>query len=221
MKNFILFFFLLIYGTLSAQERYIEGIVTTYDSIAVIGADIQIKSTKMIVKTDTLGCFKTKVSSKDKLKIKAKGFTTQNIKIDENTKHIKINLILQPTEEAVKYAIGYGYIKDKEKLNAIRQLSNKNDFSDYNNIYDLIKDRFPEVDVDGNEIFVRQNNSLSTKESALIVIDGIIYEDNDRLEMLPLTEIKSINIIKDSGTAIYGYRGGNGVVVIETKKGNE
>ena len=34
-------------------------------------------------------------------------------------------------------------------------------------------------------------------------------------------EVKSIDVLKDGGAAIYGSRGANGVVIIETKKGGD
>ena len=42
---------------LFGQEKMIEGMVTTFDSIPLIGASIEVKSTKELVLTDTLGMF--------------------------------------------------------------------------------------------------------------------------------------------------------------------
>lgn len=205
-----------------AQERYVRGIITTFDSIAVIGADVKVKSSKQIVQTDTLGRFEVKVDGKDKLKISAKGFIPQNVKLNEKAKLVAVNLKLKPGEKAREYAIGYGYVKDSERLNALAQMTNDDvDFSQYTNMYDLIRGRFAGVQVQNNgDIIIRGQNSINLSSAALIIVDGI-QVDNSVMNTLVPAQVKSINVIKDGSAAIYGSRGANGVVLIETKKGND
>ncbi|WP_340114347.1 TonB-dependent receptor plug domain-containing protein [Maribellus mangrovi] len=205
-----------------AQDRLIQGLVTTFDSIPLIGAEVIVKSTKQVVPTDTLGRFSVLVDSKDRLKVTAKGFYTQNVKLEDKTKLVMINLKLKPTENAREYAIGYGYVKDAEKLNALAQLTrNDVDFSQYTNMYDLIRGRFAGVKVDANgDIIIRGQNSINLSSAALIVVDGV-PTDKAILEALSPTNVQSINIIKDGSSAIYGSRGANGVVIIETRKGGD
>jgi len=206
----------------NAQERLLQGMVTTFDSIPLIGAEIKVKSSKQVVMTDTLGRFRTYVEAEDKLKVTARGFYPQNVKLDEKIKLVLINLRLKPTPKAKEYAIGYGYVKDAEKLNALSQLTGDDvDFSQYSNMYDLIRGRFAGVVVQPNgDIVIRGVNSLNLSSAALIVIDGI-PSDNSVLESISPINVKSINVIKDGSSAIYGSRGANGVVVIETKKGDD
>src|SRR5690606_8395923 len=71
----------------------------------------------------------------------------------------------------------------------------------------------------GMNIIIRGANSLTQSNAPLYVIDGFPIEDPDNAAINP-EEIESINVLKDaSATAIYGSRGANGVVIIETKKG--
>ncbi|MHA8066620.1 TonB-dependent receptor plug domain-containing protein [Aquirufa sp. ROCK2-A2] len=57
--------------------------------------------------------------------------------------------------------------------------------------------------------------------SPLYVVDDVPVSANNINAINP-NDIESVNILKDaSATAIYGVRGGNGVVVIKTKKGGE
>lgn len=206
----------------NAQERVVQGIVTTFDSIPLIGADVQVASTKAVVKTDTLGRFSVQVNAKDKLKVTAKGFNPQRAKLDEKIKMVLVNLKLKPTESAREYAIGYGYVKDADKLNAVVQMTNKDvDFSHYNNLLELIRGRFGGVQVNPNgEIIIRGVNSINLSSSALIVVDGVVV-DNGMINNISPSNVKSINIIKDGSAAIYGSRGANGVVIIETKRGTD
>ncbi|HYQ58229.1 MAG TPA: TonB-dependent receptor plug domain-containing protein [Draconibacterium sp.] len=218
----ILFVFVSLVDSATAQKRLIKGVVTTFDSIALIGADVKVKSSKEIVKTDTLGEFEVMVQPKDKISISAKGFQKVNVKIEEKIKIVAVNLKLKPTEKAKEYAIGYGYVKDADRLNALAQLNSDDvDFSQYSNMYDLIRGRFAGVQVSNSgEIMIRGISSINLTNAALIIIDGM-QADNSVMNSLPPSQVKSINIIKDGGAAIYGARGANGVVIIETKKGNE
>ncbi len=205
-----------------AQERPVHGVVTTFDSIAVIGADVYVKSSKQTVKTDTLGRFIVQVLGEDRLKIKAKGFHNYNVKLEDKTKIVAVNMRLKPSPKAREYAIGYGYVADGEKLNSIAQMTNKDlDFSMYDNMYDLIQGRFAGVQVQNNgDIVIRGINSINLSSCALIVVDGVPV-DKSFLDMIPPVTVKSINVLKDSAAAIYGARGANGVIVIETRRGND
>ena len=205
----------------TAQDRTIQGIVTTFDSIPLIDAEVQNRSTKETVTTDSLGRFYIPATEGDKLKIKARGFYNEKAKIENKTRYVAVNLKLKPGEKNREYAIGYSKVSDRDKLNALAQLSDDDvDFSQYNNIYDLIKGRFAGVQVMNGEIIIRGINSINSSSAALIVVDGVPV-DGSALNSIPPVQVKSINVIKDGSSAIYGSRGGNGVVIIETKKGND
>ena len=221
IKLFMVFFTLVILKS-NAQDRIVHGIVTTFDSIPLVGAEIIVKSTKQVVKTDTLGKFSVGVVSNDKLKVKANGFNSANIKLKDNIKVVAVNLKLKPGEKGRAYAIGYGHVLDEEKLNAVSQLNKDDvDFSQYSSMHELIRGRFAGVQVQSNgDIVIRGINSLNASSAALIVVDGMPV-DKSILFSLPPIQVKSINIIKDGSSAIYGARGANGVVIIETRRGND
>ncbi len=68
-------------------------------------------------------------------------------------------------------------------------------------------------------IQIRGVSSLTQSTSPLYVIDGFPVENLDPTT-LNTEEIESMTILKDaSSTAIYGSRGANGVVLIQTKRG--
>jgi len=78
----------------------------------------------------------------------------------------------------------------------------------------------PGVRVSGNSISIRGGGA------PLVVIDDMPYTAGDGesvediLNMLDINDIAKIDVLKDiSNTAIYGSRGGNGVIVVYTKKG--
>lgn len=205
----------------TAQDKVIHGFVTTFDSIPLIGAAVKVKSSKQVVLTDTLGNFTAVCKTKDRLKVSANGFFTQSVKLKSPVKLVAVNLKIKPGEKGRSLAIGYGHVLDKEKLNAVASLNYTDTrFSQYQNMYDLIRGNFAGVEVVGTDIIIRGVNSFKGSSSALIVLDGVIA-DKEILNTISPIEVKSINILKDGGSAIYGSRGANGVVIIETKKGGE
>jgi TonB-dependent SusC/RagA subfamily outer membrane receptor len=97
---------------------------------------------------------------------------------------------------------------------------NEASFSRYSNIFEMIQGQFPGVEVRNQEIIIRGNDSFHLSSAALIVLDGVIVE-SDILQNLRPVEVKNISVIKDGSAAVYGSRGANGVVIIETRKGGD
>lgn len=213
----LLFLFTAING--QTQDKTIRGIVTTFDNIPLYDVEVLVKSSMQIVKTDSLGRFVVRCSFKDKLSFFAHGFYKQKVKLKKNTKFVAVNLNLKPGDKGKAYAIGYGHVLEEDRLSAITSLNDdRDDFSKYLDMYDLIKGRFSGVQVVGTEIRIRGKNTMGSSNAALIVVDGVV-RDESMLSIIPPITVKSIDIIKDGGSAIYGSRGANGVVLIETKKG--
>jgi TonB-dependent SusC/RagA subfamily outer membrane receptor len=67
-------------------------------------------------------------------------------------------------------------------------------------------------------MLIRGISSLNESTEPLYILDGMPYDGP--INMINPNDIESIKVLKNaSETAIYGIRGGNGVVVIETKTG--
>jgi TonB-dependent SusC/RagA subfamily outer membrane receptor len=202
---------------IQAQERVIHGIVNTLDSIPLIGVEIKVQSTKQIVLTDSLGRFSAACNKEDKLKLKANGFYTENVKVTEKARIVAINMKLKPGAKPQNYAIGYGYVSEQDKTTPGSKMNIKeSDYSKYNNVYEIIRTMGAQV-VNG-DIILRGDKSFQSSSAALIVVDGVIA-DYDYLRTLRPVDIKSIDILQDPASAVYGSRGANGVVQIETIKG--
>ena len=70
---------------------------------------------------------------------------------------------------------------------------------------------------DDSDIWIRGISTLTNRnEGPLILVDGIERSFND----LDPEDVESITVLKDAAsTAVYGVRGGNGVIIITTKPG--
>jgi len=209
-----------------AQDKTLVGKVTTFDSMPLIGVDVLVKSTKQTYKTDTLGRFQVFCNPEDKLEISANGFYPQKVKVDKEIRLILVNLKLKKGDNNMDLAgryvnVGYGYVDSKSLLNAVSSVNkNEIDFSIYTNMFDLVQGQFPGVSVEGNKIIVRGTKTIYGTESdaALLVVDGMIVSAQDFAVLSPL-DVQSVNVLKDGSSSIYGSRGANGVVLVDTKKG--
>jgi len=227
MKNIFFNAFLLIffftYSNISfSQERIISGYVSTLENIVVVNAEVKVLSNNVTVLTDSVGNFIVNCLPNDKIKISANGFYSQKIKVHKKTKELLINLKFKPREKDLDLAIGYGHIKEKDKSHAISAIRNddKYNFSKYSNMYELIDNSSTSVMVVNQEIFIRGSSSLKGSNAALILLNGQEIDASQLLDISPLN-VKSVDILTDSSTAIYGLRGANGVVSITTKRGEK
>lgn len=72
------------------------------------------------------------------------------------------------------------------------------------------------ITVQGNSIKIRGTNSIQSGTDPLILLDGMPYLPNN-INMIDPHMVQNITVLKDAdATAIYGSRGGNGVILITT-----
>lgn len=140
--------------------------------------------------------------------------------------------------------VGYGTVRRKDVTGSIVTLQSK-DFNQGINVApdQLIQGKTPGVMVINNTgqpggsttVRIRGNSSIRASNNPLFVLDGIALsgksarpggsggfgsDGGNPLDYLNPNDIASIDILKDaSATAIYGSRGANGVVIINTKRG--
>ena len=226
-KVYISFISTLVFSLLTfnavGQGKMLKGFVTTFDSIPLNNVEIIVSSSNLTVFTDSIGEFEFKCLPKDKIKVSAKGFSSKKIKIkieDEN-KILHVNLDIKSGSKNREIAVGYGHVKDDEKLSAMANLNNDDvDFSNFTNIYELIERTSVVVQIINKEIIIRGANSVNGTTPALIIIDGV--PSNGRaLDNLNPGNVKSINVLKGVAASVYGSRGAGGAVVIETKSGKD
>jgi len=72
---------------------------------------------------------------------------------------------------------------------------------------------------DNSNFFIRGVTTFGYRKEPLILIDNVEMTTSD-LARLQVDDIESFSILKDaSATALYGARGGNGVILVKTKEG--
>ena len=111
--------------------------------------------------------------------------------------------------------IGYG-LQDKDKsTTAVSKLNvKKNEAQTYSSVYDYLRGRVPGVMVtQDNRIIIRGIGTNSDATDPLILVDGVEMSD---LSGINPADVKSVDVIKDGSSAIYGMQGANGVIIIKT-----
>ena len=111
--------------------------------------------------------------------------------------------------------VGYG-VQDRDHVTT--SVSNvkveKREAMTYSNMYDYLRGRVPGVQVTSdNRIIIRGIGTNSDSFDPLILVDGVEITD---LSTIDPQYVKSVDVIKDGSSAIYGMQGANGVIIIKT-----
>lgn len=245
--NHLLLFLLFCAGSLAAfgQARKITGTVTDSTATPLPGVSISVKGAKASAVTDASGVFKITVSSsKDVLTISSLGFETKEVTVGSSdvitvslksaTAGLNDVVVTSLGISRKQKALGYGVSTVKAE-----QLTN----AGTPNFATALYGKAPGVQIaaapggatSAVNITVRGLNSITGKNQALIVMDGVPIHDgevtnnnywgdqrlrgNGLLDINP-EDVESITILKGaSAAALYGSDAVNGVVLITTKKG--
>lgn len=98
----------------------------------------------------------------------------------------------------------------------IRTGKKPKDYSQYQDMYQLIANEVSGATVSGTSIRLRGNaiNSFSAGQDPLILVDGTVVGS---LQHILPREVASVRIIRDENASIFGARGANGVIEIKMK----
>ncbi|WP_353140513.1 TonB-dependent receptor plug domain-containing protein [Pseudopedobacter sp.] len=209
------------------QKIYITGKITDESGIALPGVNIQVKGGGSKTISDQNGNYRIEVAQLGATLIYSYlGFATQEHKTTSAVRNIVMKEEAQNLESVV--VIGYGAVKKEDLTGSVSQV-NMTDLLEapVGSFDEALAGRVAGVQVSSSDgqpggvpdIVIRGAGSLTQSTTPLYVIDGFPIEDPDNAAINP-EEIESMNVLKDaSATAIYGSRGANGVIIIQTKKG--
>lgn len=138
----------------------------------------------------------------------------------------------KPKEEKIEEVVVLGYSKTITKKNSAVASNTVGDVFLENrpntNVLTSLQGSAPGVIMNGGSgspgsakfsLLIRGTSSVNGNTDALIVIDDVPSNASEYRNLNP-NDIESMTVLKDAAaTAIYGNRGGNGVVVIRTKRG--
>lgn len=192
---------------------------------ALIGASVLIKGTTTGTVTDIDGNFSLNAQNGSQtLVVSYTGYINQEVVIN-NQEELEIALSIDNQILNDVVVIGYGTVKKSDLTGAVGSVKAKELAQlPSSSVEQALQGRVAGVQVTpisgepgaGAIVRIRGVGTLNNA-SPIYVVDGIILDD---IKTLNVNDIESVEVLKDaSATAIYGSRGGNGVVMITTKKG--
>ncbi|MEJ7739359.1 MAG: TonB-dependent receptor [Chitinophagaceae bacterium] len=213
-------------GAHTAPAITVNGKLTSLNGEPLGGATIAEKGTENTTVTKEDGTFAIDVSKADAtLIVSYVGYETREIKINNQT-NLAIALVQTSNNLNDVVVVGYGTTKRRDLTGSVSSI-------DADKIKDMAVTRVDQAlmgklagvqvkAVSGEpgsapQIRIRGIGSISAGVNPLYVVDGFPMSS---IQTLNPNDIESIDVLKDaSATAIYGSRGSNGVVIINTKRG--
>lgn len=220
------------------QAITVQGtVLSAVDSTPLPSATVRLKGTPDGTLTDDNGQFKIKVEKGSILLVTSVGYTQQEVNVAQSP----LRIFLQPgsgkgaLDQVV--VIGYGSQRKQDVTGSVGIVDmgtvSKQPIVGAN---EALAGQIPGVQVNftngipggGPQVQIRGVGAIGAGSTPLYVVDGFPLSSggsgsvqiSNPLNDIPPGDIASISVLKDaSGTAIYGSRGANGVVIITTKQG--
>ena len=207
--------------------RTLKGrIVDAKSGETLIGVNIQILGTTTGTISDFDGGFQLVVKANSVIQFSYVGYKPIEIKAEEAVK----KTVFQMEEDAgvleEVVVVGYGTQKKVTSVGSITQADGNKLLrgGSVNSVTEALQGKLNGVVAinsggmpGGNDVsmYIRGKSTWGNTDP-LVLLDGIQSDIKD----VDMNEIESISVLKDaSATAVYGVRGGNGVILITTKRG--
>lgn len=178
--------------------------------------------------TNNQGVYEIKAAPASTLVFSYLGYTDQEVRVGTST---IVDVKMIPTAESLDevVVVGYGSQKKKDLTGGLTVVNKQTlEMVSSSNLMDRLVGQVAGLNIttsnaapgSNQSLLIRGQNSLSGSNSPLIILDGIPYSGS--LADLDPNLIDNMSVLKDaSSVAIYGSRGSNGVILIQTKRGSK
>lgn len=225
-----------------SQDRTISGTVRSEQGDALPGVNVIIKGTARGTTADSDGKYSLLATNGEILVFSFIGYAQQEISVGNQTiLNISLAEDLQSLSEVVITA--FGLEKEKKAITYSAQEVKGSDLTiaRETNVLNSLKGRVAGVHINSSSagptgssyIAIRGNSSLAGNNQPLFVVDGVPINNDysaslagrdygDGIKDINPDDIESITVLKGpNGSALYGSRGANGVILITSKKGSK
>ena len=204
------------------------------DSSVLQHATVQLKGdAKKTTKSDENGNFTIKVPASGTLVVSIVGFEPQEVAINGRG---TVNVLMVQANNTLNDVVvtGFGGTQKKARMvSSITTVDLKDLKGPTGNLTNALAGRVPGVisfqrsgepglGTDNSSFYIRGLSTFGTgKQDPLILIDGVESSNIDMARLQP-DDISDFSVLKDAAAAaVYGARGANGVVLINTKTGKD
>ena len=215
----------LLPGSAQSQST-VSGIVTDASGEGIAGVAVIVKGTTTGTSTDMKGAYTIRASKSDVLVFSFLGYKTQEVAVHNR---MEIDVRLESDAQLVDEVVVVGYGVQKKSLVTGAISSVKGSALETTGIMradDALAGKTAGVQVVSNsgqpgsdvQIYIRGIGTNGTA-TPIYIVDGMAVSG---IEYLNPNDIESIEVLKDAAaSAIYGARGGNGVVLITTRRSKD
>ncbi len=218
---FLLTFF--FSNVFSQDSRIVTGRIQTTTGQGIAGAVVKAMPSKTTVQTDSVGNFKITIAKGDQnVQVSSLGFLAQTYNLRNESNFF---LALQEDTKALTDVVvtAYGIKRETKKIGySVQELkgSELTKARDANPINSLAG-KIAGLTVGANaEMLGRPELVLRGSKDLLFVVDGVPV-NTDTWNISP-DDIESYTVLKGTNaSALYGFRGLNGAIVITTKRGSK
>lgn len=206
-------------------QQEVKGTVVDTDGNPLIGATVFVDG-KAVMTTDLDGHFSlTSVSPNSRIKVSYIGYEEQQFQLGQQ-KSIVVTMDEDRKSIDEVVVVGYNTMKKSDLTGSVSSVSSeKLNAKGAPSVLGNLQGSVAGVNItktsgragDNFNIEIRGKNSISSNQSPLYVVDGVICSS---IDFLNPQDIERIDVLKDaSSTAIYGSRATAGVVMVTTKSG--
>lgn len=219
------------YGQASVKGIPITGSVLDEDGNPLVGVVILLKDSDKGTVTDANGEYTLEVPSESSVLVFSMlGYVTQEIVIGERRVR---TVILKEEQKKIEdiVIVGFGAQRKENVISAVTTVRPSELKGPTSNLTTMLGGQISgmisyqtsgEPGQDNAQFFIRGVGSFGAgKVDPLILIDGIESTTDDLARLQP-DDIQNFSVLKDAmSAAVYGARGANGVVLVNTKSGME
>ena len=209
-------------GSLFAQKKVTGTVTSAKDNQPLAFATVTVKGTNIATVTTTTGTFVISVpANKTTLVISSIGFGDEEVNIASKT---DVQVSLKEKSSSLDEIVVTGYTAQKKKeITGSVSVVNVKDMrqTPVGTGEEALQGRASGVTIitsgqpgAASDIRIRGITSFGNN-APLVIIDGV----RGSLHDINVSDIESVQVLKDASAAIYGVAGSNGVIIITTKKG--
>jgi len=231
MKQKLLNFFIggmILTSVAFAQERKVTGRVTSATGSGIPGVTVLVQGSTVATQTDENGNYTLNAPVGKTILFRSVGFSERTLVVSSTSSIFNVSLESNSQDlEEVLIQVPYGSVKrssyvGSESTVSSQQLTNQ-PVASVTKALDGLVPGLQTTNGGGQPgsnatIRVRGIGSINAGSGPLIVLDGVPFVGG--LEAINTDDIASVTVLKDAtSTALYGSRGSNGVIMVQTKRG--
>lgn len=221
------------------KQNPVVGIVVNENGLPVPNVTITVGETNRITLTNSKGQFTLPdLELPAKLIFSSVGYQEKKVHV-ENNLPVRVTLTVAVNDLDESIVIGYGNTTRRLSTSSVGRVTAKTlEIQPVSNPVAALQGRIAGLFITQSNglpgsnfnILIRGRNSIQQGTDPLFIVDGVPFDNqrlnqrttlnaNNPLNTINPLDIESIEVLKDAdGTAIYGSRGANGVILITTKR---